>query len=143
MQATVRRKAVLMVCCVLCITALLCGCASKRELDYYSDKQNYVSVSGCVDHLVYNEEGDALYIGLSETPSGFSDTSFKIVGENLKTAQDNGIDTLLTIGDTITFTTAPGYFGDGYVMPIVSLELKGECLLDFESGYKNLLTWLK
>ena len=65
-----------------------------------------------------------------------------IVGENLEIVKANRIDDKLKIGEQITFITAPKYFGDGYVMPIVAISISGENMLDFEEGYKNLLDWL-
>ena len=42
----------------------------------------------------------------------------------------------------VSFMTAPRYFGDGYIMPIVEISVDGEELLSFEEGYENLLEWL-
>lgn len=39
--------------------------------------------------------------------------------------------------------TAPRYFGDGYVMPIVAISVDGEQLLDYEEGYANFMEWLE
>lgn len=109
---------------------------------YYSDKSNYVTASGVIDHLKYNDDHSALYIGFSDLDYNFDDTCFKIVGGNLSIVQENGIDDKIKIGDKITFVTAPEYFGDGYVMPIVSITVGDEELLGFEQGYDNLLEWL-
>ena len=72
----------------------------------------------------------------------FDDNSFKIVGENLLIVRQNGIDEKLEIGDQVTFVTAPRYFGDGYVMPIVEITVNEEELLSFEDGFANFLKWL-
>ena len=79
---------------------------------------------------------------LSELSPVLDDTCFKIVGENLKISQANEIDAKLKAGEQVSFITAPRYFGDGYVMPIVAISINGENLLDFEEGYQNLLDWL-
>ena len=50
---------------------------------------------------------------------------------------------VIKIGDRVVFSSAQRYFGDGYVMPIVQLDVNGEELLSFEEGYHNLLSWLK
>ena len=52
---------------------------------------------------------------------------------------ENGILSKVKIGDTITFTSAPRFFGDGYFMPIVELYIGDEAILEFEIGYQNLL----
>ena len=129
---------------VLCLwVTLLSACDRKKMLDYYSEKENYVDATGTVVHIKYNEDETALYLGFSDLSYNFDDTCFKIVGENLRIVREKGIDNKLKLGDQIKFTSAPRYFGDGYVMPIVAIHVNGECLLDFEAGYTNLLDWLK
>ena len=39
----------------------------------------------------------------------------------------------------MNFVSAPEYFGDGYVMPIVSLSIGDTCYLEFDEGLNNLL----
>ena len=124
------------------ICVLLCSCNSSGTIEYYSQKENYISVTGTVSSIKYNEEATALYIDFSELSSVLNDTCFNIVGENLEIVKANRIDDKLKIGEQITFVTAPKYFGDGYVMPIVAISISGENMLDFEEGYNNLLDWL-
>ncbi len=127
---------------VVCIIiALLCSCDSPQYVEYYSQKENYINVNGTVSSLKYNEDRSVLYVNFSELSPILDDTCFKIVGKNLKTAQANGIDKL-EIGEQIAFITAPKYFGDGYVMPIVAVSVNGDDLLKFEEGYENLIDWL-
>ena len=126
--------------CILLV--LLCSCNSPEKIKYYSQKENYLSVTGTVSNIKYNEDTTALYIDLSELSPVLDDTCFKIVGENLEIVRANKIDDKLKTGEQITFITAPKYFGDGYVMPIVAISISGENLLDFEEGYENLLDWL-
>lgn len=122
--------------------ASLCYCSSHKEKMYYSQKENYISVNGTVSSIKYNEDSTALYIGFYDLSPTLDDTCFKIVGNNLQIVQSNNIDSKLEIGTQISFITAPKYFGDGYVMPIVAVSINGEELLDFENGYINLLNWL-
>ena len=110
---------------------------------YYAQKDNYVTATGTVDFINYSEEGDVLHIGFSDLTPGFSDCAFKIVGENLRIVQENGIDEKLQMGQKIEFVSATKYFGDGYVMPIVAITIHGETLLEFDEGFENLQEWLK
>lgn len=126
--------------CIMLV--FLCSCSSSQKIKYYSQKENYISVTGTVSNIKYNEDTTALYIDLSELSPVLDDTCFKIVGENLEIVKANKIDDKLKTGEQITFITAPKYFGDGYVMPIVAITIDGENLLNFEEGYKNLLDWL-
>ena len=127
---------------IICIAIFLSSCNAKQQLEYYSNPDNYITVVGTVTHIKYNEERDSLYLGLHQIPTEFSDNSFKIVGENLLIAQENGIDQKLKIGEQVEFISAPKYFGDGYVMPIVGLTVDGEILLTFEQGYRNWIEWI-
>ena len=69
----------------------------------------------------------------------FEDDCFVIAGANMDVVLANGIRRKLTMGDTITFVAAPKVFGDGYVIPIVSITIDDQELLGFEEGYQNLL----
>lgn len=127
----------------LCILLLLlCSCNSPEKIEYYSQKENYINVTGTVSYIKYNEDTTVLYIGFSELSPTLDDTCFKIVGDNLKIVKTNKIDDKLKVDKQITFITAPRYFGDGYVMPIVAISISGENLLEFEEGYNNFLDWL-
>lgn len=131
------QKAFLMV--ILCLVALLRSCHVERMREYYSQKANYVESTGIVTHMVYNEDGSSLVLIFSDLSAKFSDNSFKIVGENLSLVEERGIAHKVEIGDEVSFISAPKYFGDGYVMPIVALEVDGETLLEFEEGFENLM----
>ncbi len=135
-------KLVLIITTVCIILGVLCSCNSSRKNKYYSQRENYISVVGTVSSIKYNEDSTVLYIDFSELTPVFDDTCFKIVGKSLETTQTNKIDDKLKPGEQITFITAPKYFGDGYVMPIVAISIHGESLLDFEEGYENWLDWL-
>lgn len=138
---TVYKKVSILI--VICAFVLLSACDSKNKLDYYSQKDNYVNVVGTVTYIHYNEHYDALYFNFSDLNQKFDDSCFKIVGDNLSIALDNGIDQKIGVGSQVEFITAPKYFGDGYVMPIVSISVEGEVLLKFEEGFSNLLKWLE
>lgn len=127
---------------ILCVVFLFTGC-TPVDVAYYADRSNYVTVTGTVSHIQYDEDGTALHIGLAECPEGFSDAAFKLVGEGLTMARENGIDEALELGDEITFTAAPRYFGDGYVIPVAAIEVDGVCLLEFDEGHAALMDWLK
>ena len=126
---------------IVCVLSA-CLALTSQEKKYYYDEDNFISAIGTVTHIKYNDEQTALFLGFSELTPQFEDNCFKIVGDNLPIVQENGIDEKIQLGDQVEFITAPKYFGDGYVMPIVSISVDGEELLSYEEGYANFLEWL-
>ena len=128
---------------IVCLTTMAVGCSAKQQLGYYSQRENYVTVTGVVSHISYNREQTALYLGFDMLDPTMDDSNFKIVGDNLLAVRAKGIDNKIKIGTEVEFVTAPRYFGDGYVMPIVSICIDGEELLGVDAGIQNFLAWLK
>ena len=128
--------------CLIVLSGLLTSCLSIRYRIYYPVKDNYIEVSGVVIHMKYSDDHTELCIAFSDMDRKLDDRSFEIVGENLRTVEKNGIDDKIKIGDRVTFVTAPKYFWDGYVMPIVAISANGESLLDFDEGFKNFMDYM-
>ena len=121
----------------------LSSCTQKgKKVEYYSNEENYIEVSGTINHVVFNDESQSLYIGFSNLSETLDDICFKIVGENYSIIIRE-FKNYVEIGKVATFITAPRYFGDAYVMPIVSLSIDGTQLLEYEEGLSNFLVWLK
>lgn len=133
-----------MVLLLVCST-LLCSCSisNRTLLKYYSVRSNYVTVNGVVDYMQDAPELDGLYLGFSELFPTMDDSCFKLVGTNREIVLKEDILQKVQLGTKVSFMTAPRYFGDGYVMPIVAISVDGEELLSFEEGYENLLEWLR
>lgn len=129
----------LTVCMLICS---LTGCLKNKQWAYYQVQDNYVTVTGTVCHMKYNDEETALYLAFEDMTVTFSDNHFKLEGENLTLTRERGIDEKVAIGDVVTFISAPRYFGDGYVMPIVAIETDDTVLLTFDEGYENLMALL-
>lgn len=143
MEKTIfKLKKIFLIILSLYIMVFFNSCTKQIMNEYYSQKSNYVNASGIVAHISYNDDKSALYLGFSDLNPRFDDDSFKIVGDNLLIAQNNGVDKKIRIGDRVDFITAPRYFGDGYVFPIVGLSINNDKLLNFEDGFYNLLKWL-
>ena len=117
----------------------LSGCFSYREKAYYSDRNNYITEEATVENVIYDEERNNIVLWLSDIDPQYQSEVFIFRGENAAAVLENGILTKVKIGDTITFTSAPRFFGNGYFMPIVALYIGEEAILEFEIGYQNLL----
>ena len=120
----------------------LVSCDTKEMIEYYAEKSNYVSITGTVSYVKLSEDSSALYLAFDDMSRQLSDNCFKVIGDNLIILQDSLGDETIQPGDQLEFITAPRYFGDGYVMPIVSIQKDGTELLSFEDGVNNLLAWL-
>lgn len=136
-----RRKKVIALL-MICVTFMLSACQDSRMQEYYAQKDNYVTAEGTVAYISYDEDNMTLYFDFLDLSPTFDDTCFKIVGKNFHCVQESGIDQTIQLGDRVEFMTAPKYFGDGYVMPIVSISVNGKVLLEFEEGFSNFLEWL-
>lgn len=134
---------ILIIVCVVCAALLFPSCDSIDKGEYYSQKENYINATGTLEHIAYNDDCTVLYLSFSDLSASLDDMCFKIVGDNLQIVKENGIDEKLEVGDQVTFVTAPKYFGDGYVMPIVAISADEEELLKLEDGISNLMKWLK
>ena len=137
------KKHTKLICLLLIVLFLFSSCFSIRELRYYKDKDNYVTTTGIITKISYNEDHSILYLSIDHKDQLYSDNNFKIIPENFTIAKNKGIENQIHVGDTITFVSAPRYFGDGYVMPILALSIDGNEFLSFEEGYPNFIKWLK
>ena len=129
--------------CIFIAVFLFSSCNKMIKLDYYSKEENYITARGTLVHIQYSDDFSVLYLGFSDLDPVFADTAFKIVGDNLNIARKNGIDEKLEMDKTVEFITAPRYWGDGFVYPIVAITVEGETLLEFEEGFPNFLEHLK
>ena len=101
-----------------------------------------MTASGVVFHIKDAPERDELVFGFSDLSPSMDDVGFKLVGANREIVLQRDILQKIQLGTMVSFMTAPHYFGDGYIMPIVEISVDGEELLSFEEGYENLLKWL-
>lgn len=124
---------------MLAILVSLPGCYAALEKAYYSDRNNFITEEAIVDNIIYNEEYNYIVLWLSEIDPAYQSPNFKIRSENVTEVIANGIFEKINIGDEITFTSAPRYFGDGYFMPIVGLSIGEVEILNTETGYQNLM----
>ncbi|MBR4077780.1 MAG: hypothetical protein IKK17_04145 [Oscillospiraceae bacterium] len=131
-------KTVVMV--VLLLALVGCGGVAKSvEKEYYMDVNNYITEEAVVDTITYDKKIEYIGIRLSEISDVYQGERFIIEGENLDIVLANGILEKIEPNSVIEFTSAPAFFGNGYLMPIVQLSVNGETLLSFEEGYANLL----
>lgn len=117
---------------------LLSSCSNEMYI-YYSNYENYVEVTGKISYLNYNDDNDELYIAFDDLSGSFSDNCFKISGKNFAIIKNNNIENAIECGKIVEFVSAPKYYGDGYVMPIVSITIDDVCFLDIDEGIYNLL----
>lgn len=118
---------------------LLTGCYQTREKEYYSNKENYITEEAVVDNIIFDKKNKSIYFWLSGINESYQDSTFKIEGESVDIIIENDNFNNVIPGSTITYSSAPRYFGDGYCMPIVGICYDDVVLLPFEVGYENLM----
>ena len=129
---------------MLCLLALIttsCMNRNQEKIDYYSNEQNYIEVTGVIYHVKFDDEHDTLYLGFTNLAPKTDDDCFEVAGDAYSIMVTNK--EYIQIGKTATFVTAPKYYGNGYVMPIVSLSVDGRNILEYQIGFSSLLNWLK
>ena len=124
---------------ILTLLVPFSGCYSVREQAYYGDRDNFITEEAIVDNIIYNEEKHYIVLWLSEIDPSYQACEFILRGDNVTLALENDILNNIKVGDRITYTSAPGFFGNGYFMPIVGLSIKGKEILNLEKGYQNLM----
>lgn len=131
----------------LLIAVFLTGCYSVQMRTYYSNRDNLLSVTGTVTKITYGENSNhktenALVLCLSDMTVELDDNVFVMIPENLELAKVNGIQDM-SVGDTVSITSAPRYFYDFFKYPIIAMTVNGKEVLDTETGYSNFIDWLQ
>lgn len=124
---------------ILFLASTLISCRKQKEKAYYENTDNYIAGTAVVDNIIYDEDQGYLVFWLSGIDDAYPDSCFIIRGSSAQTALNNGVLEKIEIGDTVSFTSAPAYFGNGYFMPIVQLSTRDDVFLTFEEGYQNLI----
>lgn len=117
----------------------LTGCKRTYRREYYGDINNFITEEAVVNNIIHNEEKQYIVFWLADIDEAYATTNFKIEGDNADVVLQNGILDKIEIGDTITFTSAPRIFWDGYFFPIIQIATADEEILNLEEGYKNLM----
>lgn len=140
---------------IICFSFVSCGPVgwlielpyTIKEKKYYSNPSNFVEVSAiCESFGTFTHYPDQYYLNVKDMDyertdeCKFVSTSFDFDVASTELLKKAGIEEVLTEGTAVTFMSAPRYFGDSYWMPIVALEIDGEVWLDFDTGYKNLMS---
>ena len=128
---------------VLFSAIYISGCYSAREKSYYADMTNFITEEATVDNIIYDEKHNYIVLWLSGIDPSYQSSAFIIRHENVTVVMENEFLNKIRVGDTITYTSAPGYFGDGYFMPIIGISAKASEILDVETGYQNLMNSYK
>ena len=148
----------ILICFVMCISVCVFNISCSiwnlgyeiQEKVYYSNEANFVSVTAvCVEISTNEHIPDCYFITVKDMEyhrteeCKFISGTFKIEKASSIILKESNIEDKLTEGTNFTFISAPKYFGDGYLCPIVSIEIDGEVLLNFDTGYKNLMDTYK
>lgn len=142
-----KTESVLLFC--LCLILLLTACdfnapLRNKMLDYYNKDDNYVQVTGVILKTEYLEEIDQLRIGIEMLTK---DHSFSSVVEvehvDFVIVHWSQYNFELETNDTVVFTSAPFYFYNGHIYPIVEIWKDGQEYLSFQEGKAAYIEWIE
>ena len=106
---------------------------------YYANPQNYIKVDAVVTFLSQREDGSiALFV---KTDSRAFSGTLKIIPENAILASANGLLNEVEVGDEVSLLSAPAYFADGYIVPVVGIAKDDKEYIDFSTGISNQVTY--
>jgi hypothetical protein len=142
-----KKTVILMNCVLACLLLVSCDFNAplrNKMINYYSQDSNYSDLTGVIRSIKPVKGTDELFLEidlLSENPdfscnleTGYYE--FVLVNRSAK-------DYDLKVNDTIVFTSAPMYFYNGHILPIIRIERNDSELLSFDAGKESYLNWIK
>ena len=126
------------------MSLILSACSySYRMTEYYSEDENYEVLTGEITETEFDDKNGTLYIYIELEDTYHYNGFFKVISSNEQIMKNNNFYEEINVGDTITITTAPRIFYDGYDCPILSLSFNNKVYLEFDQGKANLLESFK
>ncbi|GHU99735.1 hypothetical protein FACS1894211_05670 [Clostridia bacterium] len=110
-------------------------------VEYYKDNNNYEEVV-CIVREAENYGGEK-YKFFEPLESEKPIRNVGLWKRNDGAVADSGFWEDTNIGDRVTTISAPGYFWDGYICPIVGLRTENQVYLDFNTGKENQIAELQ
>ena len=114
-----------------------------KEFFYYRSDENYVTVDAEVEGSAYSSKNATFSVWfpsfsreLGVPPERLT---FRILAANLPEEMFSALEDALRPSSRIRFRTAPRYFGDGYLVPIVAVETDGQTVLPEDVGRAILM----
>ena len=107
----------------------------KHMTEYYSDDSNYINLDG----VIVSIDTSQWEIDITTENSGITaegPVTFHVMID---------LDWLdeMEVGDEISFVTAPMYFYNGHIWPVVAVEKDGKTYVSFEDGKERYLQWIE
>ena len=106
-----------------------------KMIEYYSNDSNYINLDGVIVSIDTSVWG----IDITTEDSGITaegPVTFYVMIDPY--ALDE-----MEVGDEISFVTAPMYFYNGHISPIVAVEKDGKTYVSFEDGKERYLQWIE
>ena len=113
-------------------------------LNYYSQEENYFELQGEIKTIEYKTEFNELLLEIDllgdkhdfplNAETGYSEFVLVHCSNYELSLQEN---------DIIAFVSAPMYFYNGHVLPVVQLKKGREEQLTFSEGQSNYINWIK
>lgn len=116
-----------------------------QMLAYYGNDDNYAETVGTVKSTRYKADTDELFIEMKLNENGVYEQCINahtgFVEFVLVNFSNYEID--LNVGDTASISSAPMYFYNDHIMPIVALSEGDTEYISFEEGKNAYLFWIE
>ena len=132
-----KKLSLLGVCLLFLLTACLDDPLRNKMIDYYSNDENYVTVSGEI--LSIDEDRKCVTISVQAENDK---ACWESEGDEFM-CYDFSLLELIEVGDYVTFTTSAMIFYSGQIYPIVAFEKGGIEYLSFKDGKTSLIEWVE
>ena len=114
-----------------------------KMLDYYGQDKNYIELSGIIKGITYRKNNELIIeVDLLNGTEIFSHNHETELSEFVLVNWST-YDFSFALSDTIIFSSAPMYFYNGHILPIVHIEKEGVVLLTIEKGKESYLNWIE
>ena len=131
--------------CFYLMTTCDCNAPLRNKmLNYYTQESNYQQLTGRIISIKYFDDVDELFIEIDILTENHNFPLNATTGYGEFDIVDwSNYQFLLQEKEIIVFTSAPMYFYNGHILPIVKLEKNNQEFLSLSCGMDNYCNWIK
>lgn len=115
-----------------------CAYTKIKQIEYYSNEENYIEVTGTISHVVFDDEYKTLYLGFSDLSDTFADNTFELTGRNYSIVTDAARESIEVEGQQ-HLLQLPRYFLWLYLCLLSRLQFTVSAYLNMKRDFQIFL----